>query len=226
MSVKPTIVATDDGSNTLVHPTIGAHYHSTFGAKQESDFIFIKEGLDFYVNKLNVKSVSILEMGFGSGLNAYNTLLHGLENNISIKYCGIENFPIEEHMIPELDYPRILNSEETTNLFYKMHSSKWETYAQISEDFSLKKLNISLENLKLQDKFDIIYFDAFSPKDQPELWTENVFEKMFCLLNPNGILVTYCSKGIVKNALRSVGFDLLRLAGPPSKRHILRATKP
>jgi tRNA U34 5-methylaminomethyl-2-thiouridine-forming methyltransferase MnmC len=225
MVVKPTIVVTDDGSNTLVHPTIGAHYHSTFGAKQESDFIFIQEGIDFYVNKLDVKSVSILEMGFGSGFNAYNTLLYGLDHKISINYCGIEKYPIEQQMIPDLDYPKVLNSEETSNLFQNMHSSKWETYQEITKDFQLKKVNTSLEDLALEEKFDIIYFDAFSPKDQPELWTEAVFEKMLSLLNPNGILVTYCSKGIVKNALRAVGFDLQRLAGPPSKRHILRATK-
>ncbi|WP_375238945.1 tRNA (5-methylaminomethyl-2-thiouridine)(34)-methyltransferase MnmD [Aurantibacter sp.] len=225
MVINPKIVVTDDGSNTLVHPTIGAHYHSTFGAKQESDFIFIQEGIDFYVKKLDVKSVSILEMGFGSGLNAYNTLLYGLEHNISINYCGIEKYPIDVKLISELDYPKILNSENTANLFQNMHTSKWEEYSEISKEFQLKKINKSLGNIDLEEKFDIIYFDAFGPKDQPELWSVSVFEKMFSLLNTNGILVTYCSKGIVKNALRAVGFDLQRLAGPPSKRHILRATK-
>lgn len=225
MIVKPTVVVTQDGSNTLVHPVIGSHYHSTFGAKQESDFIFIQEGLDFYLKNIDLKPVSILEMGFGSGLNAYNSLLYSQNNNVDIHYVGIEKYPIDPQVVSTLEYPKIFKAEETALLFHKIHHVLWEENVEISGNFTLKKQQVSFEDVELNAKFDIIYFDAFSPEDQPELWTKTLFQKMYNALNSKGILVTYCSKGIVKQALRAVGFKLKRLPGPPSKRHILRAQK-
>jgi len=225
MHIQPKIVLTDDGSNTLVHPSNGAHYHSTFGAKQESDFIFIKEGLEFYTKHLDIKSVSILEMGFGSGLNTFNSLLYSLKNNIEVTYIGVEKFPILKETASKLDYPKIFNAEEFSSLFNLIHTSNWETKAEITPNFNLLKKEVAFEDLTIDSEIDIIYFDAFGPKDQPELWTKAIFQKLYNALKPNGILVTYCSKGIVKQALRSVGFTVKRLSGPPSKRHVLRVTK-
>ena len=214
---------TADGSHTLFVPELNETYHSIHGAIQESQHVFIKNGLHYFNNK---ETISILEIGFGTGLNALLTLLATESSSQMVNYVSLEKFPLPNELVQQLNYPTQLKIKATqTALFNHLHSCKWNTNTPISENFNLLKIEDDLADFQTTTTFDLIYFDAFGPKDQPELWTKAIFQKLYNALKPNGILVTYCSKGIVKQALRSVGFTVKRLPGPPSKRHVLRVTK-
>lgn len=214
-------VLTSDNSHTLFNEKVGEHYHSTFGAIQESMHIFIEAGLKRLMESKT--NINILEMGFGTGLNALLSLKFAMENNLTIDYCGIEAYPIKEEDAVNLNYPAILDME--MEIFLAMHRSNKEL-VKIADNFSLQKIISKLQDVDLaDDKYDLVYFDAFSPEAQPELWTEEVFAKIFNSMKIGGVLTTYSCKGIVKRALRSVGFKIKRLPGPPGKREFLRAEK-
>jgi len=214
------IITTTDKSNTLYSEKFNEHYHSTFGAINESSHIFINEGLLY--SKL--KNVRIFEVGFGTGLNAFLTYIFCQKHNISVNYTCIEKHPIEIQIADKLNYPELI-SPENKNIFNLFHSCKWEENIIINKSFNFKKVLKDFTKYNFSEKYDIIYFDAFAPEKQPELWSFEIFKKIYDALNNRGILTTYSSKGIVKNNLREAGFTVKRLKGPEGKRHILRAEK-
>lgn len=215
------IVKTEDGSVTLYNCDLKEHYHSTFGALQESRHVFIKTGLDHLSSELD--SINVLEVGFGTGLNALLTLLWANKNEKLVNYTGIEAYPISMKTAEELNYPEILEADEDT--FLKMHSCGTES-VNLSEDFIFELVTGLIQETQLEESFyNLVFFDAFSPETQPELWTEFLFEKLNRSMKQDGILTTYSTKGIVKRALKSAGFSVEKLPGPPGKREILRAKK-
>jgi len=218
--LKREIKLTEDGSHTIYIPELNEHYHSTHGAIQEAIHVYINAGLNFS----DKNPIRLLEIGFGTGLNAYLTLAEAEKNNRSIIYHSIERYPVEKEQLEILNYPDLIDFENQ-NLFEKLHEAEWNVSVDISENFKLKKINDDLKKINFSDRYDLIYFDAFAPDIQPELWTVDIFKKLYSCLNPNATLLTYCSKGIVKRALRASGFEVKRLAGPPGKHHILRASK-
>ena len=218
----PTIVHTADGSHTLLVPELNEHYHSTNGAIAESMHVFINAGLEA---ALPGKShLRILEVGFGTGLNALLTLLHAPE--IPINYTAIEPFPPDPLLIAQLNYPQLLAKAEAGTLYKSLMSAPENFVTKITEHFILIKKREQIQQINLESStFDLVYFDAFAPDVQPELWETIVFKKIFDALAPGGILVTYSSKGLVKRNLHEAGFEVERLPGSAGKRHITRAVK-
>ena len=215
----PQIVKTDDGSFTLYNSTLKEHYHSTFGAIQVSEHVFICSGLESIANP--GKLLSVLEIGFGTGLNALLSLIWAEQNKQHIKYLGIEAFPITAELAGQLNYPDIL--EIDSKVFLKMHTSSGVT-EKLSAYFQFAvHPNLFADENFPSDRFDIVFFDAFSPDIQPELWTVEVFQKIAVSMKRGGVLTTYSTKGIVKRALKAAGFKIEKLPGPPGKREILRA---
>ncbi len=217
------LIITQDGSHSIFVPALKEHYHSTFGAIQESGIVYIENGLKEILKSRN--GINIFEMGFGTGLNAYLTFLYIINQSVKISYTAIEAFPLEPVMIQELNYAHQVQNDPGSSSFLKLHNAPWESAAEISESFQLLKQNISLLDFETTDKYDLIYFDAFAPDVQPELWTLEVFDKLYKMMNPDGILVTYCCKGVVKRNMKSAGFEIEKLPGPPGKREILRGRK-
>lgn len=214
------IVTSDDGSHTLFNEHVGEHYHSTFGAIQESAHIFIKGALDEF--RFKHSPINILEIGFGTGLNALLTLHWAEKLKKPIFYHGLEAYPLSNEIVASLNYYELLHVD--LDLFVALHESLNES--KITKHFTLIKEIIMLEKANLPDeKFDIIYFDAFSPEVQPELWTVDIFSKMFKSMKKGGIMTTYSCKGIVKRALKDSGFRIEKLPGPPGKREFLRAIR-
>ena len=215
------IIITEDGSTTLYIPELNEHYHSIHGAIQESTHIFIKAGIEYY----GQKDIRILEAGFGTGLNAYLSLLRSEELQLPLDYHSVEKYPLPPEEVNRLHYPDQLPAADPGS-FAMLHDAPWDCGEQITPLFHLHKYRTDFRSIQFQARFDIVYFDAFNPEVQPHLWTPEVFSRFAQALKPGGILVTYCVKGIVKQALREVGFTLKRLPGPPGKREMLRATKP
>lgn len=217
----PQIVKTADGSDTIYLPELDETYHSIFGAVQEAQHIFIINGIAL----VKKEEVTVLEIGFGTGLNALLTAKYAIENQMKIEYICIEKFPLERELILQLNYASHANHNEL--LFHKIHDAEWEKPIQINPYFTITKIHddILRPEIKIRGGIDIIYFDAFAPSKQSEIWDEKVFKLLFETLNINGLLVTYSSAGLVKRALRSAGFVVKRLTGPPGKHHILLATK-
>lgn len=212
---------TADGSYTLFVPELDEHYHSVKGALTESEHIFINMGL----KHSSAKEPNILEIGFGTGLNAFLTSLEAKKENRNIRYTTIEKYPLEMDIIKHLDYPELIAPTEK-EMFYSIHTAEWNTPQKISENFIIEKIKGDFTNFKFRKGYDIIYFDAFAPEKQPEMWSQEFFNNLYDVLNNNGILTTYCAKGSVRRMLKEAGFSVERLAGPPGgKREILRGTK-
>jgi len=216
----PEIVITGDGSQTLYVKELDEHYHSTYGAITESRHVFIEAGFLF----LNRDPVKVLEIGFGTGLNTYLTLIEADRSEITVDYCGIEKYPHHPEVIADLNYPDHFN-DKYSNSFRLIHEGPWNKSFFLSESFTLKKVKEDIAIWPIDDTFDIVYFDAFAPGKQPELWTPEIFSKIFEALSPGGVITTYASKGDVRRALSSVGFQTEKLQGPPGKREMLRARK-
>lgn len=214
-----TPIRTKDGSHTLFSEAAGEHYHSVFGAVQESEHIFIRAGLE--AKQAFPEVLQILEIGFGTGLNALLSLKWAEKHRQQVQYLGIEAFPLAASVLKQLNYAEILQMDQ--NVFLQMHRNT--TQQQITLHFSLQVLHDRLRDfLPEKDRFHVVFFDAFSPDSQPEMWTEEGFVKLHDVLIPGGTLVTYSCKGIVKRALKAAGFSLEKLPGPPGKREFLRAT--
>mgnify|MGYP001094197923 CR=1 FL=1 len=215
--MKKELIITKDGSHSLFVPDLNETYHSVHGSISEAIHVFINSGLLSHPKK----KINILEIGFGTGLNTLLTL----ENikNRKIHYTSLEPYPISSEIYNKLNFHTVTNSNAET--FFKLHTSDWEEKVFISENFTLYKTQKKIQNFISEKKFDIIYFDAFSPEKQTEMWTTEVFEKCFDLLNKDGFLVTYCAKGIFRRTLKSVGFEVISLDGPPGKRQMTRANK-
>ncbi len=224
------IISTKDGSITLFVPELNEHYHSVHGAIQESQHIFIQAGMEHFLSTYPGlisagRPLHILEAGFGTGLNAWLTLLQASKRQRDVVYHSIEKYPLSREETSVLNYPEMTADGEKT-LFDALHRSPWDTEQSITPHFTLCKHRDDFRNIRFSSLFDLVYFDAFNPEVQPHLWTAEVFGHFYEALQPGGFLVTYCVKGIVKQALRSVGFTVKRLPGPPGKREMLRATKP
>lgn len=218
------LITTEDGSHSLYVPQLDEHYHSTHGAIQESRHIYINTGL----NACNSEQINILEIGFGTGLNALLTLLASNKKKKQIYYTSLEFYPLDIKNAKELNYPQQLREKDITSSFIAMHEAPWGEPIDISPTFCLQKIKIDFSNpanLITNTRFDIIYFDAFAPEKQPEMWTQQIFNKLFSMCNKNAVITTYCAKGVVRRMLQSAGFSVERLPGPPGKREILRGTK-
>ncbi|WP_440070000.1 tRNA (5-methylaminomethyl-2-thiouridine)(34)-methyltransferase MnmD [Tenacibaculum discolor] len=216
--MKREIIITSDGSTTIHLPDWNEQYHSKHGAIQEAYHVFIRNGLKY----VDTKSVSILEIGFGTGLNCFITLLEADRN---IDYVGVEAYPVAKEEVVKLNYVSELEADDKQDLFDEIHEVSWEEKHNITPDFSLTKRKQFFAEITDENSFDLIYFDAFGARVQPDLWTEDIFKIMFAALKPEGVLVTYSAKGSVRRAMQAVGFDVERLPGPPGKREMLRATK-
>ena len=224
--MKREITTTADGSSTIFLPDWNEHYHSKHGALQEALHVFIKTGLDCYLEKADPSGeISILEVGFGTGLNAFITLLKAGKDHLRITYTGVEAYPVTIEELDKLNYSSLFPDEDAVPLFKKLHSAKWEEKEPITKWFLLQKRKMFFHEITESEIFDLVYFDAFGPRVQPELWTEEIFGIMYRALKNGGVLVTYSAKGSVRRAMQAVGFRVERLPGPPGKREMLRAVK-
>ena len=219
--MKREVIITADGSSTISVPELNEHYHSVNGAISEAMHVYVNAGF----NEVQQDKISILEIGFGTGLNSFLTLLESEKSGKFVFYQGVEAYPVNPSELSSLNYIEELKAEEFSAFYNLMHETEWDKECSITDKFTLLKQKKSFTEIEDIGKFDLIYFDAFGPDVQPELWTEDIFRRMYDSLKINGILVTYSSKGIVKRALRSVGFSVKRLDGPKGKRHMLRCRK-
>ncbi len=220
--MKRIIIQTDDGSSSIYLPDLDEHYHSKHGAINEAYHVFIKNGLDLFDNG---SKIEILEIGLGTGLNCFITFLESQKRNLQIDYEGVEAFPLKAQEISQLNYVEELIAADHKNIFNKIHKIEWDKQIEINPNFILKKRKQFFKEINDENIFNLIYFDAFGAKVQPELWTEYIFKKMYDALKNKGILVTYSAKGSVRRAMQSVGFEVERLPGPPGKREMLRGRK-
>lgn len=219
--MKREIIQTQDGSTTIFLPEWNESYHSKHGAIQEAYHVFIKNGLSLFEGK----TVSVLEIGFGTGLNAFITYLETQKNkNLSIDYVGVEAYPVAIEEALQMNYANEINPE-ANQIFELLHQINWEEQHSISSNFTLTKRQRFFQDIKDSNAFDLIYFDAFGFRVQPELWSETIFGSMYKALKTNGVLVTYACRTSIKNAMLSAGFSVEKLPGAPGKREMLRAFK-
>ncbi len=218
------LITTEDGSHSLFVPHLNEHYHSTHGAIQESQHVYIETGFA----ACELQQLNVLEIGFGTGLNAFLTLLEAEKTNKHISYSSLELYPISEKSASQLNYAQQITDDANTHLFLALHNAPWNEEVEITPTFILHKIDTDFSdpnNLDTVTLFDVIYFDAFAPEKQPEMWTQPIFNKLFALCNQNAIITTYCAKGVVRRMLQFAGFTVERLPGPPGKREILRGRK-
>ena len=215
------IIRTKDGSTTIHIKDWDECYHSKHGAIQEAQHVFIKNGLALYQNQ----SVSILEIGFGTGLNAFITYLESKKLNLDIDYVGVEAYPVSISELSAMNYVSDLNADDKNTIFNLLHESNWEEKVVIDPFFTITKRQQFFEEINDFEQFDLIYFDAFGYRVQPDLWSTTIFKKMHTALRPGGKLVTYAARGVVKRSMLEVGFTVEKLPGPPGKREMFRATK-
>lgn len=219
--MKREIITTNDGSTTIHLPELNESYHSKHGAIQEAYHVFIKNGLSLFEGK----SVSILEIGFGTGLNSFITYLEAKKSNQIIDYVGVEAYPVAVEEALQMNYVKELNANQEAVIFKNMHETVWEEKKAISDDFSLTKRQQLFQEINDEDAYNLIYFDAFGFRVQPELWSLEVFQKMYNALKINGVIVTYACRSSIKNAMIECGFKVEKLPGAPGKREMLRAKK-
>lgn len=215
------IIQTLDGSTTIHLKEWDECYHSKHGAIQEAQHVFIKNGLSLFSNQF----VSILEIGFGTGLNAFISFLESSKLNQSINYVGVEAYPVNATEVLAMNYVDELNAKSQKEVFEKMHESKWDEKIELTAEFKLTKRKQFFDEIDDIEQFDLIYFDAFGYRVQPELWSTAIFQKMYTALRPGGKLVTYAARGVVKRSMIEVGFTVEKLPGPPGKREMFRASK-
>jgi tRNA U34 5-methylaminomethyl-2-thiouridine-forming methyltransferase MnmC len=228
------LITTEDGSHSLYVEELNERYHSIHGAIQESKHVFIEAGLKQSTALLNLKEekkrIAILEIGLGTGLNALLTMIESQQLKLAIDYTALEAYPVATDLLKALNYTDLLISSTNSNMmlqqfFDGIHHSEWDQTTEITEKFKLKKIKNTLQQVQFQSKFNLVYFDAFGPSVQPEMWTDEVFSKIRNTMTENGILVTYCAKGSVKRTLKNIGFEIQSLQGPPGKREMIRAIK-
>jgi len=224
--LKRKIITTSDGSKTIQIEDWNEQYHSIHGAIQEANHVFLKHGLLFFNAEIDSESkpISILEIGFGTGLNAFLTLIEAEKLKSKLNYTGVEAYPVQLEEINQLNYVELISKSHEA-VFNKLHSTSWETPHDITPDFKLEKQEKFFKDITANNAYNIIYFDAFGARVQPDLWTEDIFKIMYNALQDNGVLVTYSAKGSVRRAMQAVGFIVERLPGPPGKREMLRAQK-
>lgn len=218
------IILTADGSHSIHSAQFGVDYHSKHGAIQESQHVFIKQGLRYLLDTLP-NEIDLLEVGMGSGLNVLLTALYTLDKSVKVRYTALEAFPIDEQVIDSLNYSELLPTAATKSLFQKVHSAAWEENVALNSNFSLIKRKVLFSEFSEKDQFDLIYFDAFAPTAQPELWTTEALAPFVAAMKSGGSLTTYCAKGAVRRSFVELGCVAERLDGPPGKREMLRILK-
>jgi len=220
MIMQSELLLTSDGSHTLYVSGIDECYHSTHGAIQESQHIFIEAGL----KQCEKNEISVLEIGFGTGLNAFLTLLEAEKLQKKIHFSTLELYPVEIEKAIQLNYPDLIATDKK-EFFKQLHTSEWNRDVEITKNFILTKIRTDFTSYTLTGKFDVVFFDAFSAEKQPEMWAQEQFTKLYQHCTKNAVLTTYCAKGIVRRAMQSAGFKVERLQGPPGKREILRGKR-
>lgn len=224
MSVKPELATTADGSHTLFVSGLDEHYHSVNGAIQESMHVFIDAGFRHCAKT----EIYIFEVGFGTGLNAFLTLNEAQKSEKTIHYISIEVFPLDNSIVSSLNYTKGY-SADMQQLYFKLHEAEWGSEAKITDNFFLTKIKADFTSFDFSTigaNVDLIYFDAFAPDKQPDMWTQDIFDRLYKTTNGAGILVTYCAKGVVRRMMQQAGYTTERIPGPPGKREMLRARKP
>ena len=216
--LMPEIIITKDGSHSIYVPELDEHFHSVNGAVTESMHVFINAGF----KQLEKNDIRVLELGFGTGLNALLTLIEASNSGKSIQYTGIEKYPLEQEVTGSLNFESVTNSP-STGFLNLIHSSPWGEEMSINPHFILKKLEYDMQELNLVDEFDLVYFDAFSPEKQPELWTKRMFSRIYLSMRQNAILTTYSSKGLVRRNMQAAGFRVEKIPGPLKKWEMTRA---
>ena len=216
---------TADGSYTLYIPEIDEHYHSTNGAVVEARHVYLREGLGRWLElHSEAREVRVLEVGFGTGLNAFLTLLRAEELGIRIHYTTLELYPLADNQVALLQYPDLVAPERTA-AFRAIHAAPWDEPTAITDYFTLEKRNLDLTTAEIEGQHDVVFFDAFAPDKQPEMWSEAVMKKVAGTLPEGSVLTTYCAKGVVRRGWRDVGFAMERIPGPPGKREMIRGTR-
>jgi tRNA U34 5-methylaminomethyl-2-thiouridine-forming methyltransferase MnmC len=219
------IFKTADGSHSLYSEQFGVSYHSKYGAIQETEHVFIDAALRPKV--LVQKEIAILDIGLGTGLNALMTCLEAIKLNLKVHYTAVEAFPISVETARQLNFAECFDDSELVHrILLQLHGCEWNKCVSIHENFTFKKLNQKFEDLSFEPQFDIVYFDAFAPTAQPELWETPVLKTMYDALLPQGVLTTYCAKGVVKRTMKAIGFQVQSIPGPPGKREMTKAIKP
>jgi tRNA U34 5-methylaminomethyl-2-thiouridine-forming methyltransferase MnmC len=222
MDIK--VIISEDGSSTLYLPALNESYHSLHGAIQESEHVFIKSGLEYIAQ--SKKNITILEVGFGTGLNVLLTLLAAKKNNLTIDYYSIEAFPLKQEIVEQLNYAEKSGDPSGHPYFLRIHDSPWNRKEQISDNFTLTKIHAKLEEIDILNiKADLVYFDAFAPSKQPEMWSEANFRKIKEAMSSGAMLVSYCASGQFKRTLKFLDFQLESLLGPPGKKEMTRGMK-
>ncbi len=216
---KIKLVPTGDGTSTLFNQNLGEHYHSVRGSYTESMHVYINAGL----RSLSLKQLTVLEVGFGSGLNALLALIESLTRGIKIHYLTIEKYPVPQELWTGFSLPAEI--EQYREYFLTLHSAPWDEDVQITGDFVLHKILGDWTQYELKHSIDLVFYDAFSYDKQPEMWAQERFEMIYRQMRPGGVVTTYAAKGVIKNNLRHAGFSVERLPGAPGKRHMVRAIK-
>ena len=218
--MKRELQETADGSHTLFLPEMDEHYHSVNGAVQESRHVFIEAGL----HRQEKKDITVFEVGFGTGLNAYLTLLDAENEDRSVDYFSVELYPLDPALVRALNYGDMICPEKKM-LFTALHSAAWNEPVKITDHFTLHKIQGDNNSCTLPEDMDLIYFDAFAPDKQPEMWSQEIFDRLYAHTSEGGILTTYCAKGVVRRMMQKAGYSVERIPGPPGKREMLRAIK-
>ena len=218
--IKRELQVTADGSHTLFIPEMDEHYHSVNGAVQESRHVFIEAGL----HQLEREEITVFEVGFGTGLNAFLTLLDAEQHRKRITYYSTELYPLSMEVVQSLNYGELI-SEERKEDFYALHEAEWNVSVPITEHFVLHKIEGDSNRCVLPKGIDLVYFDAFAPDKQPEMWHQEIFDRLYACMRERGVLTTYCAKGVVRRMMKEAGYSVERIPGPPGKREMLRAIK-
>lgn len=217
------LIETGDGSTSFYNEELDETYHSRHGAIQEAKHVFLKIGLEPLLATYH--HIDVLEIGFGTGLNAWLTSIRIANEECTIDYTGVEAFPLNREQLISLNYSELTKEEKEKGELAQIQNAEWEVKEKINNQFTLIKKKKYFSDIDDVDAYDLIYFDAFGPRVQPELWTVEIFTKMYKALRNKGLLVTYSAKGDVRRAMQSVGFDVERVEGPPGKREMLVAKK-
>jgi tRNA U34 5-methylaminomethyl-2-thiouridine-forming methyltransferase MnmC len=219
------VIQSGDGSDSVFSSLFNSSYHSRYGAITESKCIFLDAGLDYFIQTKKpetTQTIKIFEMGFGTGLNAFITYIYAFQRFIKVSFTTIEAFPLPIELIDTLNYSELMGFKV---VFDSLHHSGWDQEIILNDNFRLTKILSPLDEYEANESFDIIYYDAFGPESQPELWSDDVLNKMYGMLTAGGVLTSFCAKGTFKRSLKSVGFTVQSIPGPPGKREITRALK-
>jgi tRNA U34 5-methylaminomethyl-2-thiouridine-forming methyltransferase MnmC len=220
------LLITEDGSHSIELPGKQVTYHSRHGAISESVHVFIEAGYRYWWQQHpQANTCRVFEMGLGTGLNALLTFRESQQRQHNIHYTAVDIAPLDMSFVEALNYCQILQQDALQPVLLQLHTCSWGTRHQLAPHFTFEKVNTALQQFAGQSPFDIVYYDAFAPNAQPELWTEEIFQRLYNMLSPGGVLVTYCSKGAVQRAMKAAGFTIEKLPGPPHKREMVRAKK-